>query len=161
LVELAEASPRRPVGAPHGLDLEALEELRQRVPVLGDDARERHRQVVAQCEVGLAGRLVLAALQDLEDQLIAFLAVLAEQRLDVLDGGRLERLEPVALVDAADDADDVLPPTDVGRQEVAHPARGRRAGHWLTGTPCNRGDTRRSAPQDRRWSGPRRRSPRA
>ena len=61
LVELAEASARRPVGAPHRLNLIALEEPRQLVLVLRDDARERHGQVVAQREVGLAARLVLAA----------------------------------------------------------------------------------------------------
>jgi hypothetical protein len=52
-----------------------------------DDARQRHGQVVAQREIGLPRRLVLAALQDLEDELIALVAVLAEQRLEVLDGG--------------------------------------------------------------------------
>ena len=75
--------------------------------MLGDYARERDGEVVAQSEVGLPGRLVLAALQDLEDELIALVAVLADQRLEVLDRGRLERLEAVALEDLADDADDV------------------------------------------------------
>ena len=106
LVELAEPAARRPIGAPHRLNLIALEELRQLVLVLRDDARERHRQVVAQREVGLAARLVLAAREDLEDELVALFAVLAEQRLDVLERRRLERLEAVALVDVAHDVDD-------------------------------------------------------
>src|SRR5205823_3250806 len=59
----------------------------------------------------------------LENELVAFFAVLTKQRLDVLDGGRLERLEAVALVDALDDAEDVLAPADVLREEVAHAAR--------------------------------------
>ena len=100
LVELAESAARRPIGAPHGLNLIALEDLRQLRLVLGHDTRERHRQVVAQREIGLAAGLVLAALENLEDELVAFLAVLAEQCLDVLGGRRLERLEPVAIVDA-------------------------------------------------------------
>ena len=71
---------------------------------------------------------MLAALQDLENELVALLAVLAEQRLDVLERRRLERLEPVALVDAADDADDVLAPADVVGKKVA----GARAGVSLS-----------------------------
>ena len=51
-----------PIGAPDRLNLIALEELRQLVLVLRDDARERDGQVVAQREVGFAARLVLAAL---------------------------------------------------------------------------------------------------
>ena len=121
-IELAETAAGRPIGPPHGLNLIALEELRQRRPVFGDDARQRHREVVAQREVGLPRRLVLAALQDLEDQLIAFVAVLAEQRLDVLDRRRLERLEAVTLVDATNHADHVGAAADVGREEVPHAA---------------------------------------
>ena len=123
LVELAEAPARRTVGAPHRLNLVALEQARQLRLVMRDDARERHGQVVAQREVRLPARLVLAALEDLEDELVALVAVLAEQRLEVLDRRRLERLEAVALVDALDDADDVLAAPHVFRQEVAHAAR--------------------------------------
>ena len=54
---------------------------------------------------------------------------LPEQRLEVLDRRRLERLEPVALVDALDDADDVLAAPHVFRQEVAHAARRLSACH--------------------------------
>src|SRR5262249_57874434 len=57
------------------------------------------------------------------DQLVAFGAVVAEQRLDVLERRRLERLEAVVLVDLADDVDHVLPPADVVRKKVAGPAR--------------------------------------
>ena len=64
LEELAEAPPRGSIGAPDGLNLIPLEELRQLVLVLGDDARERNRQVVAQREIRLAARFVLAALQN-------------------------------------------------------------------------------------------------
>jgi hypothetical protein len=60
---------------------------------------------------------VLAALQDLENELVALFAVLAEQRLDVLERRRLERLEAVALVDVADDAASrIRAPDVVGRK---------------------------------------------
>src|SRR5258705_356182 len=60
-----------------------------------------------------------AALEDLENQLVAFVAVLAEQRLDVLERGRFERLESVALVHFADHTNDVLPPPHVVGEKVS------------------------------------------
>jgi hypothetical protein len=75
--------------------------------------------------------LLLAPHQDLEDQLIAFFAVLPHQRLEVLNRRGFERFEAVALVDLLDDADDVLPPSDVLGQEVAHAARRFCACHLL------------------------------
>src|SRR4051812_8096996 len=89
-----------------------------------NDARQRHRQVVAQREIGLTARLVLAALQNLEYELVAFIAVLPHQRVDVFDRRRLERFEAVTLVNALDDADHVLAASHVFGQEVAHAARG-------------------------------------
>ncbi len=130
LVELAEAALLRAIGAPHRLDLVPLEELRQLRAVLGHDPRERHRQVVAQGEVGLPRLRALAALEDLEDEAVALFAVLAEERLDVLDGRRLDGLEPVALVHVGDDADDVSAPPHVGGQEVAHAARRTGVHDW-------------------------------
>src|SRR5262249_6088645 len=130
LIELAEAASCRPVGAPNGLNLVALEKPRQLVLILCNHARQRNGQVVTQRQVGLTARLVLAALQDLENELVALFAVLPEQRLDVLEGRRLERLEPVALVDLADDADDVLPPADLLGQKIPCTA-GRLSRHQL------------------------------
>ena len=66
---------------------------------------------------------MLATLENLENELVAFFPVLAEEGLDVFDGRCVERLEAVSLVDAFDDADDMLSPPDVLRQEVAHAAR--------------------------------------
>ena len=77
-------------------------------------------RIVSLPAIGLVS--VLAAAQNLVNQLVALLAVLAEQRLDVLEGGRLQRFEPVVLVYVAHDADDVLAPADVGRQKIARPA---------------------------------------
>ena len=133
LVELAEASLLRPVGAPHRLDLVALEGLRQGAAVLGDDPGQRHGEVVAQRQVGFAAPAVLAALEDLEDQAVAFLAVLPGEGLDVLDRRRLERFEAVALVDLGDHRDHVLAAPDVSGQEVAHAARRRRRGRPSVG----------------------------
>src|SRR5688572_23846785 len=82
LIELPKAASGRAVGAPYGLNLITLEEPRQLGLVLSDHSRERDRQVVAEREIGLPARLVLTALEDLEDQLVAFVAVLAEERLD-------------------------------------------------------------------------------
>jgi hypothetical protein len=65
-----------------------------------------------------AAALVLAAAKNLEDQPVAFFAVFPEQRLDVLERRRLERLEPVPLVDVADDANHIFAPADVGREKV-------------------------------------------
>ena len=124
LVKLAKAAPRGAIGAPDGLNLIALEKLWQFVLILGDDARQRHCQIVAQSEVGLAGLLVLAALEDFEDELIAFFTVLAHQGLDVFDGGSFQRLETVALVHFFDYADDILTLTHIGGQKVTHAARG-------------------------------------
>src|SRR5204863_10063823 len=122
LVELAEASARGAIRAPDGLNLVALEKPGELVAVLGDDARERDGQIIAERQVGLARALVLAALEDFEDELVALLAVLAQERLDVFDRGRLQRLEAVALVDIFNTADDVLAPPHVGGEEVAHAA---------------------------------------
>jgi hypothetical protein len=86
---------------------------------LRDDARERYRQVVTQRQIRLARGLVLTAAQALEDQLVALFTVLAEERLDVFEGRGLEGLEAVSLVHAPNDANDILPPADVGGQKVA------------------------------------------
>src|SRR4051812_47094822 len=126
LVELAEPPPRGTVGAPHRLNLVALEEPRQLAAIVSDHARERHRQVVAQREIRLARGLPFAAAQHLVYELVALFAVLPRQRLDVLERRRLERLETIALVDAPDDVDDVLPPPDIVGKKIAHAARRTR-----------------------------------
>ena len=129
LIELAEPSTRGAIGAPYRLNLIAFEHSRQLALMLRDDAGERNREVVAKRQIGLTAGLVLAALEDLEDELVALFAVLPEQRLDVLDCGGLERLESVPLVDALDNRDDILAAPHVLRQEVAHAARRLGACH--------------------------------
>src|ERR1041385_5650103 len=77
LIELAEAPTCRTIGAPNRLNLIALEEFRQLVLILRDNARERHSQVITQSEISLAGFFMFAAFQNFEDELIAFFTIFA------------------------------------------------------------------------------------
>src|ERR1044071_7164616 len=94
---------------------------------------------------------MFAALQNLENQLVAFLAVLAEQRLDVLERRRLERLEPVALVDVADHTNDVFAPANVVGEEIASTAWRFRRHRRARASPQR---TRRTQRSDRTRSAP-------
>src|SRR5262245_53243400 len=69
LVELTKAAFLRPIGSPYRLNLIALEESWEIVLVLRGHTGERHRQVVAQSEVGLPACLVLSTPQNLENEL--------------------------------------------------------------------------------------------
>src|SRR5262249_21810074 len=108
LIELSKASACRTVGSPYRLNLVSLEEFRQLVLILRDDARQRDCQVIPQRKVRFTALFVLTSLQDLENELVAFFSVLAEQRLDVFKRRCLQRLEPVALVHTTDHIDHVL-----------------------------------------------------
>ena len=132
LVELTKPAARRTVGAPDRLNLVALEEPAQRATMLGDDPRQRHGQVVAQRQIRFTRRLVLAAAKHFENQLRALVAVLAGERLDVLERGCFERLEAIAPIHVLDDADHVAAAAHVAGQEIAHAARGGRiwSGHY-------------------------------
>ncbi len=126
LIELTKPAARRPIRPPHRLNLVALEEPRQLAAMLGDDARQRHRQVVAQRQVRFPGGLVLTTAQDLENQLRALVAVLPRERLDVLERRRFEGLEPIALIDVPDHANHVVPAPYIVGQKITHAARGAR-----------------------------------
>ena len=54
---------------------------------------------------------------------------LPDERLDVLERGRLERLEAVPLVHLADDVDDVFAAAHVGGQKIAGTACGLSGCH--------------------------------
>ena len=137
LIEFAEAPALRPVRAPHGLDLVALEPPGQVVPVPRHDAGERHREVVAEPEVrqlrdaGVGGQRgqALTPLQDAEDELVALVAILPEQHVEPLHRRRLERDEAVPLVRALDLIDDHPARSHRAGEEVAHAARGLRRDH--------------------------------
>ena len=126
LDELAESSPRRTIRAPHRLNLIPLEEPWQFAAVLGNHPRQRYRQVVTQGQIGFARRFMLAAPEDLENQLGAFVAVLAGQRLDVFECRGLQRFEPVAPVHVFDHADHVVALAYLVGEKVTHAARGTR-----------------------------------
>ena len=128
LVELAIAPFGGPVGAVDGRDLVPFEVARQLIAVFGDDAGERHGEVVAQAGVGDLvfgrgldeGALQLgAAFGDAEDELVALFAVFAKQGIEPFHYRRFERFEAVTLVDAFDHVDDILAAQDVQGQEVA------------------------------------------
>src|SRR5437016_7441482 len=85
LVKLTKSPSRRPVRPPDWLNLIPLEKPRQLVLILCDHSRQGNGEVVAKREICTARRLVLASLQNLENQLVAFIAVLPEQRLDILE----------------------------------------------------------------------------
>jgi hypothetical protein len=91
--------------------------------ILRDDSGQRDGQVVAKRKVGLARLRVLAALQNPENELVPLVAVLAEQSIDVLERGRLERLEPVPLIDVPHDGDHEVPAADIVREKIARAAR--------------------------------------
>jgi hypothetical protein len=118
LGELAVPAPARPVRAPDRPDRVALVRDRQLAAVRGGHPRQRHRVVVTQRQVGLAGALVLATAQDLEDQLVALVAVLAEQHVQPLEGRRDQRLEPVPGEHRPDPRKGMLPQLPLGSEEV-------------------------------------------
>src|SRR6185312_14143830 len=95
--------------------------------------------------------LVLSAPQNLEDQLIPLFAVLAHQRFDVFERGGFERYEPISLISAADDIEDVLTPADVVGQEIARSSSG-------LGATGSQGGTKRSGRRTSGLSGPQHRS---
>ena len=126
LVKLTKTSARRPICAPHRLNLITFEKLRQLVSVLGDESRQRNSQIVTKGEIGFTGRFMNAPFEDFEDELIALFTILSQQRFYVFNRRRLERFEAVPFVDLLDDADDILATPHVGGQEIAHTARGLR-----------------------------------
>jgi len=104
--------------------------MRQERAVLRVVARQRQGQVEAQAEVGevrlLRVRALegLAALQNLEDQLLVLAAALAGQNLQVLDGRRGDGLEAEGLVDLGDRRDRVLAQRDLLGRKSRKPEGG-------------------------------------
>ena len=129
LVELAVAPLLRTVGAPHRLHLVTLEGEGDFTLVLNHVAGERDRQVVAQAllanlreaaQVALAEpRRVVARVEHAEEQLVALVAVLAQQRGEVLHRGGFERREAVEAEDAPDRVENVVAAHHLRGGEVA------------------------------------------
>src|SRR5581483_7520234 len=126
LVELAEASPGRPLGAIDRLYLVALVDARQVVAQPGVA-----QALLERLAVGCGQRAIqlLAALEHAEDQLVAFIAVLAQQGVQALQGRRLQRLEAVRLIDVFYHRDYIIASQYLQRQEVARAAERRGIGH--------------------------------
>ena len=129
LVEFAVTAFLRPVGAPYGLDLVALEGKRQFALVLYDIARERHREVVTEPLLAdfrrlphlIAGQAggVVARIEYLEEELVALVAVFAQQGRKVLHRGGFERREAVGAEHAPDRIENILAAHHLRRGEVA------------------------------------------
>src|SRR5215469_8988179 len=107
-----------PVGAPDRPHRVALVRRRQLAAVGGGHPGQRHRHVVAQREVGLAGALMLPAPENLEDQLVAFVAVFAHQDVEALEGGSGERLKAVPREHRPDPREGAFPELTVAGEEV-------------------------------------------
>ena len=73
----------------------------------------------------------LAAVQDLEHQLVTLVTVFAGEGVEPLVGRRLQRLKAMRLVDVANHADRVLPLVQLGGQKVSGAAR--RLGYGFFG----------------------------
>ena len=80
--------------------------------VRGDESRQRHGQVVAQPDI------TAALVREVVHQLFVF-ARLAGQDFEIFERGRVDRLESVALVDAAKGFDDPAPQQHLGGQMIA------------------------------------------
>ena len=129
LVEFAVAPLLRAVGTPHGLDLVAFEGEGQLALVLHDIAGEGDRQVVAQPLLADARRLahlvvresggVVARVENLEEELVALVAVFAQQRREVLHRRGLERRKAVGAEHRADRIENVVAAHHLHGGEVA------------------------------------------
>src|SRR5215470_9558849 len=118
LGELAVPAMAGPVGAPDRPHRVALVRRWQLAAVGGGHPGQRHRHVVTQRQVGLAGALMLPATEDFEDQLVALVAVFAQQDVEALEGGRGERLEAVPCEHRPDPPEGAFPELPVAGQEV-------------------------------------------
>src|SRR5439155_21843529 len=131
LKELPETAFCQSIGAPDRLNLIAFEKLRELVLILRDDARQRNRQVISKRELRFAACFMFASLQNLEDQLVAFVAVLSRKRLDILERRRFNRFETVALVHVTDHTNHVLSATYVVGQKIPSASRRLCGRHHL------------------------------
>ena len=137
LEELAVAALLRTVGTPYGLYLVALEGECQFVLMHHHITGKGYGEVVAQAlfadacsQLGRAAVLQffgldisqeVARVENLEEQLVAFLSVLAHQRRKVLHRGSLDLLVAVEAIDVADGVEYVVSLGHLDGREVACP----------------------------------------
>ena len=117
LVELAVASFLRTVCAPNRLDLEPLEGERDLLTVLYHIACKRNGQVVPQTFLRRKSGF-LSAVLDAEEQLVAFLAVFAHQRPDILHCRSLDLLKTVQTKHTFDRVKDIIAARHLDLSEV-------------------------------------------
>ena len=139
LVEFAVAAFLRPVGTPDGLDLIPLERQDDLALMLHDVAREGHREVVTQPLfadfrrlpqfVGCKSRRIVARIENLEQQLVALVAVFSQQRGEVFHGGGFERRETEGAEHLPDRVENIVAAHHLGGREVARPLGNRRFLH--------------------------------
>ena len=124
LVELAEAAALGALAAVHALDLVAAEREGQVVFVFGHVARQGHREVEAQGQLGLAALLEGAGGLHEVDLALGFAAGLGQQDLGQFEYRRFHRQEAEALIVAADDVQHALEGNLVTGQQLHDPGRG-------------------------------------
>ena len=124
LGELAVPAVPGPVRPPDRAYRVPLVRHRQLAAVGGGHPGQWHRQVIAQRQVRLAAALVLAAAQDLEDELLALVPVLAHEDVEALERGGAERLEAVASEHRADQGERPLPGLELAGKKVTGTRRG-------------------------------------
>ena len=99
----------RAIGAVNGLHLVTLEDASNFILMHGDEARERHGEVVAQPEVARARGGFCPPHEDFKEKLISLLAIFTHEGFDIFDGGRFDGGKAVFFVHASYDIHDVLP----------------------------------------------------
>ena len=135
LVELAITAFLRAVGAPNGLDLVALEGEGEFLAVLHHETGEGDGEVVTQSfltelggESGCGGGFVVgggdgagevAAVENFEEEFVAFLTIFAHQGGEVLHGGGFDLAEAVEAIDAADGVEDIVAACHFDKAEIA------------------------------------------
>jgi hypothetical protein len=125
LGELPVAALLRLLRAEDRADLDRPEGLGQARVHVGVVARQRHGEIEAQPEVRLLarvrGRELLAALHDLEHELLVVAPLGSEQSGEALDGGGLDPREAIRGVDIEDSRGRPVARCNLRRQQVAHP----------------------------------------
>ena len=135
LVELAITAFLRTVSTPYGLDLVALEGEGEFLAVLHHETGEGDGEVVTQSflaelggEGGCGGGFVVgggdgagevAAVENFEEEFVAFLTIFAHQGGEVLHGGGFDLAEAVEAIDAADGVEDIVAARHFDKAEIA------------------------------------------
>ena len=130
LIKLAESAMSRSVCAINRLNLITLKNAPDIVLMHGDKPRQRHGQIIAQPQIALSRCGFRASHQNLEQQLVAFLAIFPHQRFDIFDRRRLYRREAMFLINAANRIQHALALPHLGWQKISCPLGYCRFYRW-------------------------------